>query len=95
MVTIKKGEHITTVSMGAFTSIFQKMGYAIMGEETPPVAPIVEAPEIVEADITEKPLSEMSVTELREYAGIMGIDVAGIKGRENLREAIKKGNSHD
>lgn len=95
MVTIKKGEHITTVSMGAFTSIFQKMGYAIMGEKTPPVVPIVESPDTVEADVTEKPLSEMTASELRKYADIVGVDVTGIKGKDNLKEAIKKGRSHD
>lgn len=41
-------------------------------------------------DLSEIPLSEMSVPQLHKYASQLGIDVSKLNGAKALREAIKK-----
>lgn len=43
-----------------------------------------------EEDLSEIPLSEMSITQLTAYAKQLGLDVKNINGVKALREAIKK-----
>jgi hypothetical protein len=98
MVTICNGKHRVTVSEGAYQSLYKSMGYSpIQGEEVGQVAPS-DTPEVVETvdyseaeeeveELTEKPISELTLRELREVANSLGIPTSG-KSKQELKDLI-------
>lgn len=58
MVNIKRGEHILTVSMGAYRNVYKAMGYSIVGAEEGHKAP--SAPARTHVPSMEKALTEDS-----------------------------------
>lgn len=46
--------------------------------------------DVSDDELTEKPLSDMSFEELKRYAEIMDIEVAGLKSKKEIRAAIRE-----
>ena len=93
MIKIKRGTHELEVTKGAFKSIFAPAGYIVVEQpakalETPEGG---EEPELEEEqqDLSEKPLSEMSFNELKEYAEQLGIQTSGMRTHQQLKRAIQ------
>lgn len=93
MVKIKYSNHELQVTAGAFKSIYAPMGYTKVEEqpvEQPVTEPTVEEqPEPEQATLEEKPLSEMSNAELKDYAVRLGISTSGLRTRRELKQAIQ------
>lgn len=92
MVTISNGSgRELRVTRGAFDSIYRQIGYTIIDGGTGHTAPAPhDAPKVgddYQEDLKEKPIGEMTVQELRDYAAILGIDSEG-KGKRALRAEI-------
>lgn len=93
MIKIKRGTHELEVTQGAFKSIFAPAGYTVVeqpakAQETPEDDEELELEE-EEQDLSEKPLSEMSFNELKEYAEQLGIQTSGMRTHRQLKQAIQ------
>jgi len=90
---ITNGKDVFQVTRGAYENIYKKQGFVPFGETLDEVQH--ESEESVDkqtddekflADITEKPISQWSQRELRQYAQLKGIDA---KPKE-LRTVVQK-----
>ena len=94
MVTITKGSNVLVVTRGAFENMYKCQGYTEVKQETGatqfapevPVEVVTEdSDEVKEAKaMEEKPLSQWTKAEVRRYAELKGISLAGTK---NVTEA--------
>lgn len=81
MVEITNGRITTTVTEGAFKSVFSKLGYErVNGAE--PVTSVAGQHSVEEsadefADLVSKPVSQWSKHELQEFVRAKGIDTTG------------------
>lgn len=93
MIKIKRGTHELEVTQGAFKSIFAPAGYTMVEQpakalETPEGDEELELEE-EQQELSEKPLSEMSFNELKEYAEQLGIQTSGMRTHQQLKRAIQ------
>ena len=101
---IHKGDKTLKVTMGTYKSIFKSQGWSVEDpdkaksfgmklpdpdkENTPPD----ENPHEVEdssEDLSERPLSDLSLEELRSLASQYGINTDGMRLKRDIRSAIR------
>ena len=95
MVKITNGTNVFEVTRGAFDGIYSRQGYTIMDENE--VASGVNATEVPEKteeekfldEIIEKPISQWSKEEVKRFAALKGINLAGTKNANEAKEIIK------
>lgn len=90
MVNITNGKSIISVANGVFKEVYQKQGWKLVNEK-----PVKEEVNIVPNDefeqtLDEKPLREMSLEELKEYAKMNNVNVDGLDEKKEIRKAIKE-----
>ena len=92
MVKITNGVNVFEVTCGAFDGIFSRQGYTIVDEKKE--VNEVKVPEKTEDEkfvdeIVEKPISQWSKDEVKRFASIRGVDIAGTKNVNEAKEIIK------
>lgn len=99
MVVITNGINEFEVSRGAYESIFQKQGYSIIVDaETEAVednndAEATEHAEHVDKDaeaLVEKPISQWTKNEVKNFIAKKGIDVSGITSFNEVKDRVRK-----
>lgn len=99
MVKITNGINVLEVTTGAFNSIYAKQGYKKFGagevSEQATEAEVTEEVKQTEevedefAELTSKPISEWSKTEVKSFAAANNIDISGTKNVTEAKEIIK------
>ena len=96
MVKITNGVNVFEVTKGAFDGIYSRQGYKLVDEKVEAKAP--EAPaaaaektedEIFVEEILEKPISQWNKEEVKRFAALKEIDIAGTKNVNEAKEIIK------
>lgn len=101
MVKITNGKEVFEVTEGAFESIFVHQGYVKFDgkkEEFKNTLDEVEIPVVDAADEfdeleeveNEKPVSQWTKAEVKEFAKANGIDISGTKNVNEAKEIIKQ-----
>ena len=99
MVVITNGINEFEVSRGAYESIFQKQGYSIIVDaeaeavEDNNDAKAIEHAEHVDKDaeaLVEKPISQWTKNEVKNFIAKKGIDVSGITSFNEVKDRVRK-----
>ena len=99
MVVIANGINEFEVSRGAYESIFQKQGYSIIVDaeaeavEDNNDAEATEHAEHVDKDaeaLVEKPISQWTKNEVKNFIAKKGIDVSGITSFNEVKDRVRK-----
>jgi hypothetical protein len=101
MITIHKGDLIAKVSAGAFETIFKDQGWSMDDHKDPIISgmnlPDPDHEDVMEDEITnededlsERPLSSLSLGELRQLAAQYGIDAENMRSKREIRNAIRE-----
>lgn len=101
MITIHKGDLIAKVSAGAFETIFKDQGWSMDDHKDPIISgmnlPDPDHEDVLEDEITnegedlsERPLSSLSLGELRQLATQYGIDAESMRSKREIRNAIRE-----
>lgn len=99
MVVITNGINEFEVSRGAYESIFQKQGYSIIVDaeaeavEDNNDAEATERAEHVDKDaeaLVEKPISQWTKNEVKNFIAKKGIDVSGITSFNEVKDRVRK-----
>lgn len=101
MITIHKGDLIAKVSAGAFETIFKDQGWSADDHKDPIISGMnlpdpdhedVLGDEITneDEDLSERPLSSLSLGELRQLAAQYGIDAENMRSKREIRNAIRE-----
>ena len=93
MVRITNGVNVFEVTKGAFDGIYSRQGYVLVVDDTPKQeAPAVKdktEDELFIEAVSEKPISQWSKDEVKRFASIKGVDIAGTKNVNEAKEIIK------
>lgn len=100
MIQVTNGKVTTTVTKGAFDSIFSKLGYKRVNENEP-AATHVAGSSVVEqrdeatevdafADLVTKPVSQWSKHELQGFVNAKGIDTSNAKTVAEVKAIVKE-----
>lgn len=100
MITIHKGDLTAKVSAGAFETIFKDQGWSVDDHKDPIISgmnlPDPDHEDVLEDEITnededlsERPLSSLSLGELRQLAAQYGIDAESMRSKREIRSAIR------
>ncbi len=93
MVKITNGVDVFEVTRGAFDGIYSRQGFTVVDENKvqvqEPVEPVKSEDEIFVDEILEKPVSQWNKEEVKRFATIKGIDIAGTKNPGEAKEIIK------
>lgn len=93
MVKITNGVNVFEVTKGAFDGIYSRQGYVLANDGTPKQeAPAVKGKtedELFIEAVSEKPISQWSKDEVKRFASIKGVDIAGTKNVNEAKEIIK------
>lgn len=93
MVKITNGVNVFEVTKGAFDEIYSRQGYVLVNDGTPKQeAPAVKdktEDELFIEAVSEKPISQWSKDEVKRFASIKGVDIAGTKNVNEAKEIIK------
>lgn len=79
MIKIRKGIDTIIVSTGAFKNFFEREGWVVEIDESPPSPAAPQEP---------KPLAKMPIDELQEKAAGLGFEVEGLD-KKQLIEILK------
>ena len=99
MVIITNGINEFEVSRGAYESIFQKQGYSIIVDaeaeavEDNNDAEVTEHAKHVDKDaeaLVEKPISQWTKNEVKNFIAKKGIDVSGITSFNEVKDRVRK-----
>lgn len=101
MITIHKGDLTAKVSAGAFETIFKDQGWSVDDHKDPIISgmnlPDPDHEDVLEDEITnegedlsERPLSSLSLGELRQLAAQYGIDAESMRSKREIRSAIRE-----
>lgn len=99
MVIITNGINEFEVSRGAYESIFRKQGYSIIVDaeaeavEDNNDAEATEHAEHVDKDaeaLVEKPISQWTKNEVKNFIAKKGIDVSGITSFNEVKDRVRK-----
>lgn len=101
MITIHKGDLIAKVSAGAFETIFKDQGWSVGDHKDPIISgmnlPDPDHEDVLEDEITnededlsERPLSSLSLGELRQLAAQYGINAENMRSKREIRNAIRE-----
>lgn len=93
MVKITNGVNVFEVTKGAFDGIYSRQGYVLVNggtskQEAPAAKDKTEDELFIEA-VSEKPISQWSKDEVKRFASIKGVDIAGTKNVNEAKEIIK------
>lgn len=94
MLKITNGVDVFEVTRGAFDGIYSRQGFRIMdehksAENEQPQIPEKSEDELFVESIIEKPISQWNKDEVKRFAAIKGIDIAGTKNANEAKEIIK------
>lgn len=95
MVKITNGVNVFEVTRGAFDGIYSRQGYTIIEDnKAAKAAEEHKAPEKTEDElfveaIVEKPVSQWNKDEVKRFAAINNISLAGTKNADEAKEIIK------
>lgn len=94
MLKITNGVNVFEVTRGAFDGIYSRQGYRVMDEHEPkideqPKAPEKSEDELFVESVIEKPISQWDKEEVKRFAAIKEIDLAGTKNVGEAKEIIK------
>ena len=95
MVKITNGIDVFEVSRGAYEGIYAHQGYKILIDEKPEEVmednePAKSEDEKFFEEIVEKPLSQWNKTEVKRFAALKEIDIAGTKNVNEAKTIIKE-----
>ena len=101
MITIHKGDLIAKVSAGAFETIFKDQGWSADDHKDPIISgmnlPDPDHEDVLDDEITneaedlsERPLSSLSLGELRQLAAQYGINAENMRSKREIRNAIRE-----
>lgn len=93
MVKITNGVNTYEVTRGAFDGIFSRQGYTVVNEavaEEAPRVPEKTEDELFLDEILEKPISQWSKEEVKRFAALNDIDIAGTKNANEAKSAIRE-----
>lgn len=102
MITITNGINELVVTRGAYEGVYRPQGYAIkenlahnsnVDTESTEVVTNIEGDEKVSiqmADLAEKPISQWSKTEVKDFASANGISLDGTKSFNDAKELVRK-----
>lgn len=98
MVKITNGVRTFEVTEGAFKSIFARQGFQKVVDEKPKKTKEPDAgdkndngngdAEFLEG-LKEKPISQWSKNDIKQYAAITGLDITGTKNINEARDLVK------
>ena len=93
MVKITNGVNVFEVTKGAFDGIYSRQGYVRVNDgthehEVHTDKDKTEDELFIEA-VSEKPISQWSKDEVKRFASIKGVDIAGTKNVNEAKEIIK------
>ena len=93
MVKITNGVNVFEVTKGAFDGIYSRQGYVLVNDDAPkqeaPAAKGKTEDELFIEAVSEKPISQWSKDEVKRFAAIKGVDIAGTKNVNEAKEIIK------
>ena len=101
MITIHKGDLTAKVSAGAFETIFKDQGWSVDDHKDPIISgmnlPDPDHEDVLEDEITnededlsERPLSSLTLGDLRQLAAQYGIDAESMRSKREIRNAIRE-----
>lgn len=95
MVKITNGVDVFEVTKGAFDGIYARQGYALLEDEKPIVEGVNKNPEKTEDElfiegVLEKPISQWNKDEVKKFAELKEIDIAGTKNAGEAKDRIKE-----
>lgn len=97
MVKITNGANVYEVTTGAYESIYRHQGYQVVNDKgqsdfvvDPAKVSKKTADEIFIEELREKPIAQWNKDEVRRYAALEGIDLAGTKNINEAKEVIKE-----
>lgn len=99
MVKITNGINVFEVTSGAYEGIYRHQGYQIVSGKKEQEAFVAEgapkeaeksADEIFAEELQKKPISQWNKDEVKRFASVKGIDLAGTKSVNEAKEVIKK-----
>lgn len=94
MLKITNGVNVFEVTRGAFDGIYSRQGYRVMEEhkheeDEQPKVPEKTDDELFIETIVEKPISQWNKDEVKRFATLKEIDLAGTKNVGEAKEIIK------
>lgn len=94
MVKITNGVNVFEVTRGAFDGIYSRQGYTVVDEATKRKAadwvPEKTEDELFLDEILEKPISQWNKEEVKRFAALNDIDIAGTKNANEAKNVIKE-----
>lgn len=92
MVKITNGKNIITVASGVYSEVYKKQGWKLYNqkEEVNPEEHVESEDNNLDISLDEKPIKEMSLEELQEYAKINEINIEGLTEKKEIRKAIRE-----
>ena len=94
MVKITNGVNVFEVTRGAFDGIYSRQGYTIVDEAVKRKAadwvPEKTEDELFLDEILEKPISQWNKEEVKRFAALNDIDIAGTKNANEAKNVIKE-----
>ena len=93
MVKITNGVNVFEVTKGAFDGIYSRQGYVLVNDGMPKqeahAAKGKTEDELFIEAVSEKPISQWSKDEVKRFASVKGVDIAGTKNVNEAKEIIK------
>ncbi len=94
MIKITNGVNIFEVTRGAFDGIYSRQGYVIVNDKVDTLDVEKQVPEKTEdekflEEIIEKPVSQWNKEEVKRFATLNNIKIAGTKNVGEAKEIIK------
>ena len=91
MIKVTNGIHVFEVTRGAFAEIYSRQGYYIMPEHKnkDSVENKKTEDDIFAEELLEKPISQWNKQEVKKFATIKGINIAGTKNPNQAKDIIK------
>ena len=92
MIKITNGATIIEVTRGAYDSIYKLQGFRPykVKEEKVETKPVKEKKKDEFEELLEKPISQWTKKEVKDFATSKGIDLAGTQNVNEAKELIKK-----
>lgn len=96
MIKCTNGLITCTVTEGAYDNYFKTLGYKVIGDNTRHNiiaeedinADVIDAVDVFD-ELLEKPISQWSKTEVKEFANAKGIDISETRNVSQAKEIIK------
>lgn len=93
MIKITNGVNVFEVTKGAFDGIYSRQGYKVFEDVntiTEDKEPVKSEDELFLDEIIEKPISQWSKEEVKRFAALNSIDIAGTRSANEAKTIIKE-----